>query len=200
MSTNLTTGIVRLSYVHLFEPYAMDNQSDAKYCTTILVPKTDTATKAAIDAAIQEAITQGIATNSNWKGTPPPSGNTPVYDGDGYRQNGEPFGDECKGHWVMTASSKQPQEIVDVRIQPILDKSQIYSGIYAHVNINFYPYYNSGKKGIGCGLGPVMKVKDGEPLGGRVTAAEAFKGFAPAIQQPSYTTPAIDPITGMPIQ
>ncbi|MDD2402753.1 MAG: DUF2815 family protein, partial [Clostridia bacterium] len=63
-------------------------------------------------------------------------------------------------------------------------------------NVNFFPYFNSGNKGIGCGLGPVQKIADGEPLGGQMTAEEAFggggAGYTPAapsptfIQQPAY--------------
>ena len=203
MSTNLTTGEVRLSYANLFEARAINTNSEPKFSVTLLIPKSDTNTKALIDSAIAEAIQNGFTKFPLWKGIAPTQSGIPLHDGDGVRENGEPYGEECRGHWVMTASSKQKQEIVDRNVVPILDQSQIYSGIYAHVSINFYPYHNSGKKGIGCGLGPVMKIRDGEPLGSKITAAEAFKGFAPAtINAPNipYTpAPAVDPITGMPI-
>lgn len=39
--TNVTTGEVRLSYVHLFKPYAFQPGQEEKFCCTILVPKTD---------------------------------------------------------------------------------------------------------------------------------------------------------------
>lgn len=42
--TNVTTGEVRLSYVHLFKPYAAMVGQEEKYSCTILVPKTDTTT------------------------------------------------------------------------------------------------------------------------------------------------------------
>ena len=35
-----------------------------------------------------------------------------LYDGDGTRPSGEPFGPECKGHWVITASGKQKPQCV----------------------------------------------------------------------------------------
>src|SRR5690606_23538056 len=115
-----------------------------------------------------------------------------VHDGDGLRPTGEPFGPECRGHWVFTASSKQRQDIVDVNMQTILDQSKVYNGVYARVNINFYPYSQNGNKGIAAGLGPVQILRDGEPLGGRVSAEQAFGG-APAgvgYQQPSANPPA----------
>jgi len=87
-----------------------------------------------------------------------------------------PFGEECRGHWVFTASSKNPVAIVDVNMNPILNQTEVYSGIYARVSVQFFAYNSNGKKGIGCGLGPVQKLEDGEPLGGTISAEEAFGG------------------------
>lgn len=127
---HIVTGQVRLSYVNLLKPYAREGQ-EAKYSATILVPKTDTATKARIDAAINAAKQDGPA---KWGGVIPPIVAIPVHDGDGVRpSDGMPFGEECKGHWVFTASSKIQPEIVDININPILDPTEIYSGLYARV-------------------------------------------------------------------
>lgn len=199
-TTAVTTGKVRLSFVHLFKPYAFQPGQEEKFSTTILVPKSDTETKAKIDAAMSAAIEKGI--KDNWNGVRPPILNTPVYDGDGTRpSDGMPFGDECKGHWVFTASSKvdYPPEIVDVSGNRIISPSEIYSGIYARVHVNFYPYAFGGKKGIGVGLGPVQKISDGEPLGGGAVSASAVFG-APA-QNNVGQAPVVqyDPITGLPL-
>jgi hypothetical protein len=99
----------------------------------------------------------------------------PVYDGDGLRPSGDPFGPECKGHWVFTASNAEQPEVVDKNRDPILRQSEVYSGIYANVFVNFYPYAASGNRGIACGLGPIMKVSDGEPL--TATTPSAAKAF-----------------------
>jgi len=216
--TNVTTGQVRLSYAHLFKPYANKQGQDPKYSVTILLPKSDIATKQRIDAAINVAIQAGVA--SKWNGIRPPQIAVPIHDGDGGRpSDGMPFGEECKGHWVFTASSNQPPAIVDINLNPIINQTEIYSGIYARVNINFFPYFNSGKKGIGCGLGPVQKFADGEPLGGQITAEAAFGGDASGYQptqnypqqqpaQPAYpqqgygqsTQPPVQPGSGYPQQ
>lgn len=188
-ATMVTTGEVRLSFVHLFQPHANQPGQEAKYSTTILVPKSDTATMQRIYAAINAAIEKGVA--SAWKGARPPQPKNPIWDGDGVRQNGEPFGPECKGHWVLTASSKQPQQIVDTAMNPVIDQTKVYSGVYGRVNINFFPFDNSGNRGVGAGLGPVQILRDGEPLGGRVSAEQVFGG-APAgvgYQQPSHLPP-----------
>ena len=192
--TNVTTGEVRFSYAHLFKPYAAMQGQEEKYSVTVLVPKTDVDTMSRINAAIEAAKQRGIS--DKWNGVCPPIVPTPVYDGDGVRpSDGMPFGEECKGHWVFTASAKAeyPPEVVDRMGNPIINQSEVYSGMYGRVNITFYPYMFGGKKGIGCGLGPVQKLRDGEALGGSsMTAAQAFG--APqqptmAAQQPAYAVP-----------
>jgi len=170
--TQVTTGEVRLSYEHLLKPYSNKPGTDPKYSVTMLIPKSDVATKQRIDAAINAAIGEGIA--EKWNGARPPQPPTPVWDGDGLRQNGEAFGAECKGCWVLTAGSKMQPEIIDAGFNPIIQPTDVYSGMYARVFLKFFAYNSSGKKGIGCGLGPVQKLRDGEPLGGHVSAAEAF--------------------------
>ena len=199
--TSVTTGQVRLSFVHLFKPYSSKPDQEPKYSATLLIPKSDVATRQRIDVAINAAIQAGVA--SKWNGIRPPQIAIPIHDGDGPRpSDGMPFGEECRGHWVITASSKQAQSIVDINLNPIINQSEVYSGIYARVYVNFFPFVNSGKKGIGCGLGPVLKIADGEPLGGQMSAEAAFgqgtpvqqnpaPAFqAPAYQQPSYPQPA----------
>lgn len=185
--TKVITGKSRLSYVHVYSPYMTPGSTEAKYGVTILVPKSDIATKQRIDAAIAAAIEQGVS--KRWNGVRPQILATPVYDGDGIRpSDGQPFGEECKGHWVFTASSKQPPQIVDTALNPIIDRMEVYSGIYGRVSINFFPYANSGKKGIGCGLNNIQKLEDGEPLGNRSNAADDF-GQPVQFQQPQYQQP-----------
>jgi len=184
--TSVVTGEVRLSYVNLLQPRANQQGGEPRYSVTILLPKSDQATYQRIMQAIQAAYELGVTTK--WNGARPPL-KTPIHDGDGVRPNGEPFGPECRGHWVFTASSKQKPEIVDAQLNPILDPTKVYSGVYGRVHVNFFPYSNSGNRGIGAGLGPVLILRDGEPLGGRVTAEEAF-GAAPAPMTGPGTAPA----------
>lgn len=184
--TRVMTGKVRLSYVNVFKPRAAREGQEEKYSCTILVPKTDVKTKAAIDAAINAAINKGVS--DCWNGQKPPRPAIPVYDGDEVRpSDGEEFGPECKGHWVFTASAKVDYKpgVVDINAQPILNQSEVYSGCYARVSVNFFPYAVSGKKGIGCGLGNIQKLADGEPLSSAgIRAEDEFKPVQ------------IDPITG----
>lgn len=176
--TRVVTGKVRLSYEHLMKPYANDPSAEPKYSVTVLLPKSESATKARIDKAIQAALEKGRKDKKFKDGVPLDKLPTPIYDGDGFRADGyTEFGPECKGCWVFTASCKQDRkpEIVDAHGNPIIDPSEIYSGIWARVSCEFYPYAVPSRQGVGCGLGNVQKLSDGEPLGSaRVTAADDF--------------------------
>ena len=172
---HVVTGKVRLSYAHLTQPYKspMAEETDKpRYSVTLLIPKTDQTTRMKIDAAIRAAGERALAAGKIKKGTPIDKLPTPVHDGDGFRADGyTPFGEECRGMWVLTASSADRPSVVDLDLNPILDATEIYSGIYARVSLDFYGYANR-KVGIGCRLGNVQKVSDGEPLGGSRASVE----------------------------
>lgn len=227
--SKVLTGEVRLSYEHLSAPYANPNQPGAepKYSTTMLIPKADVATKAEIDEAIRYVYEQAVA--NDWKGARPQLRSALIYDGDGLRNDGSKFGPECAGHWVITASTKRKPQVVDIsNINCELAPQDIYSGMYARVTLNFFAFNSNGNKGVGCGLGNVMKTRDGEPLAGGASAASDFEGIGQSVapqasapvtpnygaampatpgqvnyQNTGYTTapvaPQINPITGMPM-
>jgi hypothetical protein len=173
------TGECRLSYCNLTTPRAAQQGGEAKYSVTLLIPKRDVATKADIDAAIQAAAAEALS--KVWNNARPPMLKVPIWDGDGVRQSGEPFPDECKGCWVITASTKNKPQVVGIdNINCELSPSDIYSGMYGRVTLRMFGYSNSGNKGVGCGLGNVLKTRDGEPLSGGASAATDFAGVGNA--------------------
>lgn len=180
---HVTTGKVRFSYEHLLKPYANttnDPSAAPKYSVTVLIPKSDTATMAKINAAISAAKKRGLEAKKYREGTPVDKLPTPIWDGDGYRADGySEFGPEAKGCWVFTASCGQDRKprVVDANVQDILDPTEIYSGIYGRVSVDFFPYNFAGKQGVGCSLCNAQKLADGEPLGAaRATAEDDFGG------------------------
>lgn len=187
---SLVTGKVRFSYVNIFEPRAI-NGGEEKYSITILISKTDVDTYQRIMAEINKTLQEHVS--DVFKGVMPANPSLPLYDGDGLRPSGEPFGAECKGCWVMSAKSNNAPEIVDATCQPIISKNECYSGCYGRVSLRFYAYNQNGNKGIGCGLGNVQKLEDGQPLDGRTTASEDFGGFTPQ-SQPVYQAPVAQPV------
>lgn len=170
----ITTGKVRASYVNIFQPRVPESGGEPKYSLTLLIPKTDVTTLNAIYAEIEKAKQEGAQKAFN--GTVPPMCRIPLHDGDGFRPSGEAFGEECRGHMVMTASAKLQPSIVGLDMQTIINPADVYSGCYVRANINFFAYNTNGNKGIGCGLNAVQKIEDGEPLTARVSAEEAFGG------------------------
>lgn len=225
-STRVVTGEVRFSFVNLLRPRANQFGGEEKYSVTILLPKSDVATKQAIDAAIQAAIEKGKA--EKWNGVVPPNVSTPIHDGDGVKpSDGMPFGPECKGHWVFTATTgtDYPPKVVGPDLNPIMDATEIYSGMFGRIAINFSPYAFAGKKGVGCYISTnVQKTRDGEPLGASAPMAQedfaSLANTAPSSygqqqqqgyqqpmhqqyqqQQPTQQQPQqqLDPITGQPL-
>lgn len=166
--TKVITGTVRLSYAHIWEPAAI-NGGEEKYSVSLVIPKSDKATIAKIRVAIDAAIEEGIGKFGGKK----PNKNTlklPLRDGDAERPEDEVYAD-C---YFVNANSKTPPQVVDTRVQPILDQSEVYSGCYARVSVTFYAFNSNGNKGIACGLGNIQKVRDGEPLGGASRAEDDF--------------------------
>lgn len=166
--TMVVTGInTRLSYFHGWDPVSI-NGGDEKYSVSVLIPKDDKATIDAINKAVDAAIEEGIA---KFGGKKPNKAaiKLPLRDGDEERED-----EAYKGHYFVNANSKTPPQIVDRAVKPILDRSEVYSGCYARVSLSFYAFNSNGNKGVACGLGNIQKVRDGEPLGGRTTAADDF--------------------------
>lgn len=167
--TKVITGInTRLSYFHGWEPTSI-NGGKERYSTSVLIPKSDRETIAAINAAIDAAIEEGI---SKFGGKKPNKATLklPLRDGDVERPDDEAY----KGHYFLNANSPTAPQIVDKAVKPILDRDEVYSGCYARVSLSFYAFNSNGNKGVACGLGNIQKVRDGEPLGGRTTAADEF--------------------------
>lgn len=166
-STKVVTGVVRLSYANIWEAASI-NGGKPKFSTSIIIPKSDTKTIAAINAAIDAAIENGAA---KFGGKIPnrTALKLPLRDGDVERED-----EAYKDSFFLNANSTTAPQIVDRAVQPILDRSEVYSGCYARVSINFYAFNTNGNKGVACGLGNIQKVRDGEPLGGKSSAADDF--------------------------
>ena len=115
---------------------------------------------------MEEAKQKYIAANSGKK--LPTNLKSTLHDGDGERPNGGEFGEECKGCYVITVSSNNKPVLVHSDKTPLTDPQELYSGCYGRAIINFYVYDTQGNKGISAGLNGIMKLYDGEPLGGGV--------------------------------
>jgi hypothetical protein len=160
-------GPCRLSYTHVFNRYNPDgDQADGKYMTNVLIPKDEKETIEAINKAIAEAKKQAIV--SKWGGKEPKKLDMPLRDGD--EKDDENYEDML---FVNAKSSTRPG-IVDRNKVPIVDEEEVYSGVWAIVSVSFFAYDKNGNKGVACGLNNIMKFKDDEHFGGRVSAESDF--------------------------
>ena len=169
--TKVITGEVRLSYANLWEPKSI-NGGTPKYSVSIIIPKSDTRTIAEVKAAIEAAYREGeTKLKGNGKTVPALSVlKIPLRDGDTERPDDEAYA----GSYFINANSATAPGIVDSACETILERSQLYSGVYARASVNFFAFNSNGNKGIACGLNNIQKLRDGDPLGGKSRAEDDF--------------------------
>ncbi len=170
----ITGKDTRLSYEHVWEPTSI-NGGNLKYSVCAVWPKTDEETTRKVKAAIEAAYHDGEARlKGNGKSVPPLTAvKNPLRDGDLERPDDPAFA----GMWFVNANTDRAPGIVDLACNPILDRSEVYSGCYCRVSITFYAFNSNGNRGIACGLNNLQKVRDGERLGGRISAEVEFAGL-----------------------
>ena len=170
--TKVITGVnTRWSYANVWEAKSI-NGGAPKYSVSLIIPKSDTKTIEKIKAAIQAAYEEGESKlKGNGKTVPALSVlKTPLRDGDLERPDDEAYANS----YFVNANSGTAPGIVDADRQPIIDHSEVYSGVYGRASINFYAFNSNGNKGIACGLNNLQKMRDGEPLGGKTRAEDDF--------------------------
>ena len=159
------------SYLNCWEPKAIQG-GNPKYSVSLIIPKSDTRTIQKIKAAIQAAYEEGQSKlKGNGKTVPALSViKTPLRDGDLERPDDEAY----KNAFFINANSGTAPGIVDADCNPILNRSEMYSGVRGRASINLYAYNVNGNRGIACGLNNLQKLADGEPLGGKSRAEDDF--------------------------
>ena len=168
----VVTGVnTRWSYVNAWEPKSI-NGGTPKFSVSLIIPKSDTKTVAKIKAAIEAAYKEGEAKlKGNSRTVPALSAiKTPLRDGDAERPDDPAYANS----YFMNANSNTAPGIVDADCQPILDRSEVYSGVYGRASVNFYAFNSNGNRGIACGLNNLQKIRDGEHLGGKSSAEDDF--------------------------
>lgn len=169
----ITGKDTRWSYANVWEARAI-NGGTPKFSVSLIIPKSDTVTVNKIKAAIEAAYKEGESKlKGNSKSVPPLSAiKTPLRDGDTERPDDPAY----KDSYFLNANSSTAPGIVDADCEPILQRSEVYSGVYGRASINFYAFNTNGNRGIAVGLNNLQKIRDGEPLGGRASAESDFAG------------------------
>ncbi|KAF5052077.1 hypothetical protein DSECCO2_412350 [anaerobic digester metagenome] len=161
----------RWSYVNAWEPKSI-NGGTPKYSVSLIIPKSDTKTIEKIKAAIEAAYHEGESKlKGNGRTVPPLAAlKTPLRDGDVERPDDPAYANA----YFMNANNSSAPGIVDADRQPIIEHSEIYSGVYGRASVNFYAFNTNGNKGIACSLNNLQKIRDGEHLGGKSNAEDDF--------------------------
>ena len=157
----------RISFANIWEPKAI-NGGDEKYSVSCLIPKSDKKTLARIQKAVEAAKEDGKT--RKWSGKIPPNLKLPLRDGDIDRPDDENY-EDC---YFLNASSKDAPQVVDRKVNPVLDPMMVYSGCYCNVSVNFYAFNANGNRGVAAGLGNIQFVRDGERLSGKASADADF--------------------------
>ena len=170
--TKVITGVkTRWSYANVW-PAKSINGGAPKFSVSLIIPKNDTKTVTAVKNAIQAAYEEGQSKlKGSSKSVPALTAiKTPLRDGDAERPDDEAY----KDSYFINANSATAPGIVDAARNPIIEHSEVYSGVYGRASINFYAFNSNGNKGIACGLNNLQKISDGEPLGGKTRAEDDF--------------------------
>ena len=167
----ITGPDTRWSFANVWEPKSI-NGGTPKFSVSLIVPKSDTKTVGKLKAAIEAAYREGEAKlKGNGKTVPPMAAiKNPLRDGDIERPDDSAYANA----YFINANATAAPGIVDADRNPILTRSEVYSGVYGRASISFYAFNSNGNKGIACGLNNLQKMRDGEPLGGKTSAEFDF--------------------------
>lgn len=145
----ITGPNTRWSYANVWEPKSI-NGGAPKYSVSLIIPKSDKVTVEKIKKAIQAAYEEGQGKlKGNGKTVPALSVlKTPLRDGDLERPDDEAYANS----YFINANSATAPGIVDADRNTIIDRSEVYSGVYGRASINLYAFNSNGNKGIACGL------------------------------------------------
>lgn len=177
ISTRVITPVAILSFPHLFEPSAIDENSEPKYSASFLFDAdTDISQlkKVANDAGrakwgdkYEEMVRMGqirspFRIDGESKGYP--EGTTFI----GARSKKKPG---IVLPWIDKATGKPAQ---------LTDEEKIYPGCKVRASLTAFGYDRAGNKGVSFALNNLQWVEDGERLDSSVAATEEFDAVSEA--------------------
>lgn len=167
----LVTPIFRVSFPNVFEASSYQGGPPKFGVTAVFEPASfspaDKKRWAAMNKLADEAAKEQF-------GKPlaklPANFKRPLRDGE-EKAELEGFGEGMQ--FASLSTKYKPEILAEDRVSVIIDVDDFYPGCYARASINAYGYDNVGK-GVAFGLMSLMKVKDGERLDNRTSAADDF--------------------------
>ena len=191
MEVKMVIYPVRCCYVSVFSPSKKPNSDDKQYTLVAMVPLKDKNLVNIVKRAETEAIKSGIEKGKFTKAqASAPTFKRIIRDGNTAveaEERGPEFKDmlffSCNRPEASGAPEVVKRDPTTKEIVPILEQDQFYSGAWAALDINFFPYNAGGSKGVAVGLNSVMLYKDDERLDGRASARSAFDGLEDELEE-----------------
>ena len=139
MSMNPNKVIIpcRFSYLHCWEPDSVN----AAIPNTAYRPSSPRATHGPWRRSGRPSrMPRRNPLQMGWQDPPEPE--AALRDGDIERPDDEAYA----GSWFLNANSRQAPEVVDRKVQRILDQSEVYSGCYGQISVTFYGFNTNGNR------------------------------------------------------
>ena len=189
-SENFVTPESMFSYVQLWRAKPYEEGDDPKFTVALVFSKNQDL------SIITNAYNKVL--NADFEGVLPYGAKAGGLVDGAVRYPGDPFYAD-KLILQCSQSEERPPQVVDANNNPIMDKSELYSGVIGHAFISFYGY-QGGSKGIGTSIHGVMKMRDGEHMGGgSVDARAGFAGMGGAAPAPAANTGGAAPAPTQPV-
>ena len=170
---NLTTPECILMYPAVFEARFNEQKKKDEWAVTMLFDKKIN-NMAALKAGMVQAAKNEFGADVDLKTLDLRR----IQDGDKPTATGKERPASCAGMWVVKAATRLSQPgVVDKALNKILDPSEIYSGVYAHVNVTIKGYKGPQGDGVTFYLNHVQKIKDGEALTGGPKSEDVFEAL-----------------------
>lgn len=195
--TDVVTPVFRASYLNAFEARAADptKPNDKNYGVEMWfrVKQTDESKKAGeevVSIADLEKCAM-MACEEAWgsdKSKWPKGFKHPFKKGEDNTGKNGPIA----GVMIIRATRKEKfgrPAVVDQDIKDVIDTKTVYSGCYMRAKIHAYIWkHATGGTGVSFTLDMLQLVRDGEPLGNRLAAADAFEAIPVTGGQASTAT------------
>lgn len=158
----VVTGKAIIAHPNLFSPRPENSEIDAgKYTAMVIIKKSDTETVAKLKAAVEAAI------KAQWPDKAPGGLSKPVKDGDAKFAEDEKKYPYLKGCYYLNVKTTTRPKVFDTKLNEIIDPTEVASGDYAKVSMNFKGFDKAGNKGVGVYVNAVQHLGKGpEVIGG----------------------------------
>lgn len=170
-AVKVVTGKAIIAHPSLFSPRPENSDIDAgKFTAMVIVKKSDKETVEKLRTAVASAI------KAQWPDKEPGGLMKPVKDGDAKFSEDEKKYHYLKGCFYLNVKTTTKPKVFDAKVNEIIDPTDVVSGDYAKVSMNFKAYDKAGNKGVGVYMNAVQHLGRGpQVIGGGDASADFSK-------------------------